>query len=146
MSRRNAKHKRPFTPHQKYPVQAIRDFFEQLLWELRCSHYETYLSESEVKPELLARLDPYIRKYGTVLLPWIDLDAGNLSEEQRKRLVEKVNLEIRKTRDEQLLHLEAIRPLLGEALQQANGPPRLLLFRIGQRNEPAVSPTSERQN
>jgi hypothetical protein len=52
-----------------YDVPMIRDFLEQLTWEVRIRLFEDTAMRGTVNTELLEQVRPYQTKYGTALLP-----------------------------------------------------------------------------
>jgi hypothetical protein len=102
-----------------YPFEAIKDFFDQLLWEVRASHFEVCHPEAR-SDELIRRIGHYMGKYGVALLPIVNVRFGsNFTEEQIKEALTTLRAKIKDQREEQLRHLEALRPLIAEALDTA---------------------------
>lgn len=109
--------------HRGYPLEAIKDFFDQLLWELRASHFEVCHPEAR-SDELVRRIGHYMGKYGVALLPIVTFRAGpNLTQEQIKEALTTLRAKIKDQREEQLRHLEALRPLIANALDTAQNRP-----------------------
>jgi len=52
--------------HKQYDVTMIRDFLEQLQWEVAASRIEHTAGDS-LNPDVLARLQSYMERYNTVL-------------------------------------------------------------------------------
>lgn len=105
--------------HRGYPLEAIKDFFDQLLWEVRASHFEVCHPEAR-SDELVHRIGHYMSKYGVALLPIVNVRFGpNFTEEQIKEALTILRVKIRDRREEELRHFEALRPLIAEALKTA---------------------------
>lgn len=104
---------------RQFDVAMIRDFLDYLLLDLRASHYE---ETGGSERSLAERLAPYARKYGCVVQESSGLGGGfpsALAKEEANRYYSGRN---RQARDEQLLHLEALRPVLEEALRSPASP------------------------
>lgn len=123
MSRNRCKSRGQRKPSKGYPVEAIRDFFDQLLWEVRASHFEVCHPEA-VSDELVRRIAHYFGKYGQALLPLVVLhDRHHLPPEQINAVLADLRAKIKNEREEQLRHLEALRPLIAKALDTAQNRP-----------------------
>jgi hypothetical protein len=62
-----------------YDLEMIRDFLEQLLWEVRVSHFDN-TNVKPHNPELAEQLRKYHRKYGRTLVPLVKLQKDGLTE------------------------------------------------------------------
>lgn len=108
-----------------YPVEAIRDFLDQLQRELEVDRYQLSIS-AEPQRELIERVSPYLEKYGRFLVPFVVVkEEGGETEEQKARALV-VAREMMLRIAEQALHaLVALREtgLLDMALKSAGAPP-----------------------
>jgi hypothetical protein len=64
-----------------YDLEMIRDFLDQLLWELRVSHFDN-TNRNPINVELAEQLKKYHRKYGRTLVPFVKLQTDGLTAEQ----------------------------------------------------------------
>ena len=64
-----------------YDLDMVRDFLDQLLWEVRVSHFDN-TNENPHNPELAEQLQKYHRKYHRTLVPLVKLDTNGLTAEQ----------------------------------------------------------------
>jgi hypothetical protein len=56
------------------------DFLEQLLWEVRVSHFDN-TNEKRNNAELAQQLPKYHRRYGRTLVPLVQLERDSLTAE-----------------------------------------------------------------
>jgi hypothetical protein len=110
-----------------YDVEMIRDFVDHLLWELRISHFETTGTGGGLNPELVDQLERYMRKRQTVGLLMGHQADRNIPREKVQQFREALNA----LRQRQIDRLEALRPLLNEALFCASRPTRLGMVHLG---------------
>jgi hypothetical protein len=109
---------RPSRP-SGYPVEAIRDFFDHLLVHVQASHFEQCYSGA-CDDDLGDRLGHYMMKYGVALLPIVTYQAGpGVSPEAVNTWLTSYRAKLKAEREEQLRHLEALRPLVELALETA---------------------------
>jgi hypothetical protein len=102
-----------------YDVDMIRDFLEQLLWEVRIEQFESTAPPGVVNPELAEQSEKYLRKYGVALQVDTCIDGDGATEAQRRRAEEHWREAQANLTAEQVGHLEALRELFEEALECA---------------------------
>ena len=121
-----------------YNVEMIRDFLEQLLWEVRLQHFENvkslraldatqdlegaFKAATETSATGVEQLVKFHKHYASGLVFNNYIDGRNASEAETTEYVKeflKVNIQ---RRDEQVGHLEALQKLFEEALQCAKMP------------------------
>ena len=84
----------PGGERRRYDVQMIRDFLDNLIWELRVNHYEVasaapaeYFGDPRGdNPELTEQLAKYMKKYnnaGLLSLNQLDVGGAEITEEQK---------------------------------------------------------------
>jgi hypothetical protein len=104
-----------------YDLEMIRDFLDQLLWEVRVSHFDN-TNEKPNNPELAEQLKKYQRKYGRTLVPFIKLQTDGLTAEQIDKGRQHLRARVAEVRQDQLDALEFLQPLFDFALIAAAKP------------------------
>lgn len=100
-----------------YDAEMIRDFLDNLAIEVRMNHFENASEPTGlVSEEMVEELKPYLAKYNTALLVSDVVGQGEVSEEERQRAIQILRSRTASTREQQLRHLEALKPLFAEAL------------------------------
>src|SRR6516165_9769432 len=104
----------------RYDRRMIRDFLSHLLWELRAAEFDYQQQRCEAAgshPELDEVLDRFFQKYGVGLLPLAMVDDRDATPAQVWAARREVRSTIRAKRRLQLRLLEALWPVLEEALE-----------------------------
>lgn len=107
----------------RYDRRMIRDFLSHLLWELRAAEFDYQqqrLEAAEGHPELDEVPDRYFQEYGVGLLPLAMVDDRDATPAQVWAARREVRSTIRAKRQLQLRLLEALWPVLEEALECAD--------------------------
>jgi hypothetical protein len=102
-----------------YDVDMIRDFLDQLRWEVRIEQFESTGPTGVIDPELVEQSEKYMQKYGAALQVATYIDGEGATEAQRQRAEQYWREAQAKVTAEQLGHLEALRELFEEALECA---------------------------
>jgi hypothetical protein len=95
-----------------YDLEVIRDFLEQLLWEVRVNHFD----KDPDNPELAEQLKKYHRKYQRTLVPFIKLDTAGLNKPQIDEGRQRLRSRVAALRQRQLDALESVQPLFEYAM------------------------------
>jgi hypothetical protein len=131
MARRDENRK---PPKLHYQVQMVKDFLDNLLWELRTVHYEVTapLGPGGLEPgkgpihrELQEQLAKYMRKYhhvGLMAVNSFPRSEEGVSEELRQEAIAYFRAARATLLQEWIDHLEALRPLFREAFLCAANP------------------------
>jgi hypothetical protein len=104
-----------------YDVEMIRDFLEQLLWEVRVNHFDN-TNKNPDNPELAEQLKKYHRKYQRTLVPFIKLDTAGLDKQQIDDGRQRLRSRVAALRQRQLDALESLQPLFEYAMIAAQQP------------------------
>jgi hypothetical protein len=113
----------------RYNGQMIEDFLDNLLWELRAVHYEVSSAAPPtgpgdkvgINPELCDQLVKYMKRYnhaGLMALSYVDKDPG-LTANQKHQAIANYRTARAAVVQEWIDHLEALQPILKEALDCA---------------------------
>ena len=102
-----------------YDVDMIRDFLEQLDWEVRVRHFEDTSELGTVNPELVDQLRPFQERRGNVLLAATEIDPEGVSEEEFAEAVATYRAAASEVTGQWIEHLEALQGLFNVALATA---------------------------
>lgn len=121
-----------------YDVEMIRDFLAHLLLEVRVQNFEqqkwlrtlaatddldaTTKAMEQPSENLVRQFTEFQKKYQSALIPTTVFDRENASPAESKDVAVAVVTAIRRKRDEQIGHLEALTDLFEEALRCARLP------------------------
>ena len=121
-----------------YDVEMIRDFLAHLLLEVRVQNFEqqkwlrtlaatddldaTTKAMEQPSENLVRQFTEFQKKYQSALIPTTVFDRENASPAESKDVAVAVVTAIRRKRDEQIGHLEALTDLFEEALRCARQP------------------------
>ncbi len=106
----------------RYDVEMIRDFLDQLMLEVRLRHLENLDGAAGTPPKLLAELRKFADKYDAGLLLAWDLRPEGCTKEEYEAVRERLRKLRAEGRRQQLEHLQALEDLFREALRCAMHP------------------------
>jgi hypothetical protein len=103
-------------PGRRYDTEMIRDFFEQLLWELRALHLEHSRGSDRVvvNPELVDTISHPAKRHGSLLHWTMALDRAPSPDERLK-----IDRHMASAVQGRIDALEAVVPLIEEATETA---------------------------
>lgn len=107
---------------QPYDTEMIREFLDQLMWELRTAAFEVGSAPGTLNADLLQQLAPYLRRRGSALLAINELDPAGVTKEEAEKAVSVLRRRLTASWQAAIELLEALAPIFEEALTAASRP------------------------
>jgi hypothetical protein len=107
-----------------YDVEMIGDFIDQLTWDLRADYFEFTAGPNAHNPELVEQGKKNVQRWRVLRLLSLfalEKDRPELTGPQMSEAIRQFGATMARKREEQLLHLEALRELFNEACAHAGG-------------------------